>query len=542
MTRTERNLWISAWAVGLVALALSRFALDHVLAAGFHNESLSYINNVIQRDRMKDPSARDLAYYMALASALHWRFTGVSVAIGAIATYLFTAQRGAIIRYFQSDNHPVNLAVFRIVAFWQAWMFPSAYVRLYGDFPKDSLVPPPGWGSILPLLPYSADFNNTLLVIFKCASFLAMIGLATRTSMVVATVAGLYVMGIPEFFGKIDNYHHIWLFMLLLSVSPAGDALSVDRLLFRRREPALQRSIEYGRPLVWAAITIGIIYFFPGVWKFLVSGTDWALSDNVRNKFYNKWFETGFEPILRIDQFPVLYKAGGVFTIVFEMLFVLALPFFPARVVAIASAIGFHLATKLFMGIDFSHLLVMFVVFIDWHWLWRAGSSAIGVRQTAETVRPTPRSARWLASQWLSAAMVVSMIACGCCLVTSWPVSCYPTFASIEVPYAESAVARFRVREREDYRVVNLARHPVIAKHLGGYGKAKAYTEQMLLSDDAPRRNAMAKQIVTLLQTAGDLQQEDGQGVEFGVGQFSTLPEDRDREPLALRKVFDYRG
>ena len=81
---------------------------------------------------------------------------------------------------------------------------------------------------------------------------------------------------------------------------------------------------------------MGVIYFFPGFWKFFESGFDWAFSDNLPNTMHQKWAELGdWRPLLRIDHYPLVYQIMGVGTLVFEMGFVFLILFRRTRVAGI---------------------------------------------------------------------------------------------------------------------------------------------------------------------------------------------------------------
>ena len=103
-----------------------------------------------------------------------------------------------------------------------------------------------------------------------------------------AVTTGFFVMGIPQFFGKIDHYHLLWYSLLIVSVSNSGNSLSVDNWMKKISQINHDKAIQFGLPLKIIMLLIGITYLFPGVWKITFSGLEWAFSNNLKYKLYSK--------------------------------------------------------------------------------------------------------------------------------------------------------------------------------------------------------------------------------------------------------------
>ena len=123
---------------------------------------------------------------------------------------------------------PINLAVFRIFLFAQLLVFGPKLAIELSHLPEAALVPPPGWGWLLSFLPPKPYLVEGLFRLFQLCCIAGLLGIFTRTAAVGASIIGLYVLGVPQFFGKIDHYHFMWWFTVLLAASPSGHALSVD--------------------------------------------------------------------------------------------------------------------------------------------------------------------------------------------------------------------------------------------------------------------------------------------------------------------------
>jgi hypothetical protein len=104
------------------------------------------------------------------------------------------------------------------------------------------------------------------------------------------TLFGFYVLALSQLDGAVLHDMHLLWFAAVLAVSPCVGALTLTE---RGWGPPHARSAAYSLPLAVVRALFAAIYFFPGVWKLRESGLTWALSDNLRNKMYAKWFEWG---------------------------------------------------------------------------------------------------------------------------------------------------------------------------------------------------------------------------------------------------------
>jgi hypothetical protein len=255
--------------------------------------------------------------------------------------------------------------------------------------------------------------------------------------------------------------------MLILSVSRCADVLSIDAIGKALREadqgrvPKNEVSVEYALPLRFIWLLMGVIYFFPGFWKFSMSQWQWAWSDNLKYHMYAEWFERGgWHPFFRLDQHPLLYKMCGLGVMLFEISFIFLI-FFPAfRYMGAALGVVFHSMIRLFMNIDFFHLQFCYLSFINWAGLFAKigkmllkepfyvsyeGRSVAYRRMMAvfvkfdifhfitisgqtQSSRKFPQGQKLLKFIGISLLLVNSIF--GFKKITSgWPFTCYPTFA-----------------------------------------------------------------------------------------------------------------
>jgi len=282
--------------------------------------------------------------------------------------------------FFTATTAPINLAIFRIVFFVIVlFSFSVNNVAWFGGLPAELRFPPTGLQSIIAKIPINESFARTISVALVVICLACIFGLFTRGAIIICLALSLYVLGVPQIFGKINHYHHLIWFMAVLAASPCSDVLSLDAVWksWKRADGGNtappEASQAYALPLRFIWLLMGVIYFSAGFWKVWTAGVGWAWSDNPRNMMYNKWMElSGWLPVFRIDQYPLLYKLSATATIVFELSFIFLIFFAGVRYLAPVGGLLFHNMTNLFMRISFWNLQVCYVAFVDWARLFRS--------------------------------------------------------------------------------------------------------------------------------------------------------------------------
>ncbi len=362
-------VWVAYWAWG-----------EDVVEAAFHGKSFDLANRLLTARRNQDP-ARNLAFYTQKTQAIVARstvaiFAGWLLAVGG--SYVRVV-RSAPLRLFHEPVSPVDLAVFRIALFgYMLWRFDAAYLFSFAKLPADLQSPPIGSAWMYDLLPISTATLPGLIVAFQVACWCSMLGLFCRWSTVAATLLGVYVLGVPQCYGKVDHFHHLLWFSAILATSRPADVLALDAIRYSWRRADHGRieppnaAVAYAIPLRFVWLLIGIVYFFPGLWKLLDSGMAWWASDNVKLLLYRKWSELGgWLPLFRLDAYPLLYRAGGLAVILFELGFVFLIFFPRLRPLIVAGGVGFHLANEFLLRISFRSLLICYTAFVPWSRLFR---------------------------------------------------------------------------------------------------------------------------------------------------------------------------
>src|SRR5215468_2733325 len=343
-------------AVVLAGWVVFTLCAARLVTSMYRGESWSVLNHLI-RDRAHTP----LEYYFESARVQFSRLVVLAVCMQAIvvATLLWRQTRQTVTDFFTARSSPINLAILRFVFFAVLFQFVDVeHLVWFSQCPPELRFPPVGLGWLLPYVPVNPTAVAFTAVMLRACCLSALVGLFSRTSAGLAALLSVYVLGIPQLYGKVNHYHYLVAFAAILAASPCGDALSVDavRNAWRRANEGQTAppgpSMSYALPLRFVWLLMGLLYFFPGLWKLWSSGFDWIFSDNLRLQMYSKWLEYGdWTPFFQLDQHPVLSQMAALFTIGFEISFVFLI-FFPSlRLLAPLGCLVFHTLTYLHVHI-----------------------------------------------------------------------------------------------------------------------------------------------------------------------------------------------
>lgn len=324
------------------------------------------------------------------------------------------------------EGAALDLAVLRItVACVLSLSTSIASAPEWATLPEATRTVPLGVGWLVPLLPIDAGTATWVRIAFHVACVLGGLGLFTRASWIAIALSCSYLLLVPQLGGAVFHDHHLLWLAVIVAASPAGDALSVDAWLARRRGSSLpRRGRAHGLAVRLSWLVIGLVFFFPGVHKLAESGLAWALSDNLRNQMWWKWAQDPtLLPALRIDRHPGLCRTLAALTILFELSF-LPLVLHPrTRALAVVSALAFHAGTHVFMGIDFSVLWATYPMFVPWQAL-------LDRLRDAPAAAPVPVPARSSTPQLATALPLFAgiVVAGATGSMQAYPFACYPTF------------------------------------------------------------------------------------------------------------------
>lgn len=303
---------------------------------------------------------------------------------------------------------------------WSAW----SWARV----PKEAWVLPvglSGWAAELPVGPASVGLGLCLLTV---GCLFGALGIHSRVSLSVATVAAWYVLSVPQRSGSVTHGHHLVWFLGILAASRSGDVMSWGARKARGRAPS--RDLAYGVPIWMMRFLVAVIFFFPGWWKLQTQGLGWIESDNLRNLLHAKWFQSGELPAWRIDRSPGLLSLLSAAALIFELGFVGCLWSRPLRSFGVGVALGFHAFTQVFLSIRFSALWLTYPMFFD---AARFRFHLTGVR--FRRVRPGGGALRWVPAAIVGGLLLVGNVGFGVLGITeAWPFACYPKFSAPTPP------------------------------------------------------------------------------------------------------------
>ncbi len=449
----HRSLKIFFLTIALLLIAASVAGLfwwetngPELIASAYNGTSVEMVNTYVGIHKRIAPEERDLEYFLEHGLPVLPRLFG---GIIVLMLFLLAAERYGknIIRsFFTEAAHPVHLAVFRIVLFSAIFFYADLPLLLrFAAFPSELMIAPPGMKWFPAVFPFDQESVRIVSIIFFTACVTGIAGLYSRTSAVIVTVLGVYVLGIPQFFGKIDHYHHLLWFSAVLAASRCGDAWSIDAIIAKNNQGTTtpQPSVEYQLPLRIIMVLMGVIYFFAGFWKFVIGGVEWGTGEPMKELLYAQWFRLDWMPAIRIDHYPVLCSMAGIGVMAFEIAF-LVMIFFPRlRAAAAIGGIVFHLSVYFFAHINFWTLMLCYVVFVDVDGLKNKipfFRPAIVPHRTTDNNSFFFRRNKPLVIVGLTLFSFNTL--CGFLLIDSWPFAVYPTFASVGEKYLPSLTIR----------------------------------------------------------------------------------------------------
>ncbi len=298
------------------------------------------------------------------------RCTIVAIAalIVCVAAARFRNTVSLLRRLFWARDSATNLALLRIATFSALWWLLCSEPIVRAMAYREVWTVPQSIGWLFTLVPPEESLVRAGVEICKLLCLFGILGVFTRTNAALCALAGIYLIGIAASL-KVDHCHHVIWFLLILSVARSSDRLSLAAAI-GQRSPHPERSLQYGVPLRMAWLLIGIIYFFPGLFKLWTTGIDWIWTDNMSNVIMSRTFPFR-TAAFQTSPPPVVWQIGALLAVLFETTFVVLLFLGDkARTALAATALLFHRATGIVMNINFYHLQFVLPVLVNWHRLF----------------------------------------------------------------------------------------------------------------------------------------------------------------------------
>jgi len=371
------------WGVLLVLwLAFAMLVVPALIERAYRGESLPALNAIIQGQ-----SDNSIEYYMR-----RWnRITLVGLA-GLVMLAISTSQ--TFFRRFVGEATPQTLGAIRLVTcatllIATAWEDLGSVALLPAEMRSGG-----GLIGLLFALPIgferfvaNATALRALQIVTELFLFLGMIGWLTRIVIPVAALAHFVALGILIDYSFFWHQNLVPLYLLIvLSFTPCGDGLSIDRLwkIYRDRAVPQHASAVYGwsRYLCWVVIVLP--YVQSGLSKVRLAGWSWWDATNMRSMLYTDSLsprEYDWHLSLSLVSAPdAVFTALGIITVLLEVSYVLVLFSRTARRILPPMTVAAHLGILLLQRILFLDLILLQFVVMDFSGIRRAISRRVAAR------------------------------------------------------------------------------------------------------------------------------------------------------------------
>ena len=216
--KREPLRWLFAFAGGVALFSLAYFfVVEPLLVAAYQQRGPSWLNQLFA-----SRSNRPLTDLVNVCRIYYSRSLMIfCFALSAVAAW---RHRDAVRRgwnaFINEPGSAINLAVFRIAVFATLFFLANPKtVELFSSFPIElQKLPSPG-GNVLRLFPWNPEAALFATYLLKTVCVLGIVGVGSRLCAFSATCLAFYVLGFQQSFGKVDHFHHLIWFTLLLAVS-----------------------------------------------------------------------------------------------------------------------------------------------------------------------------------------------------------------------------------------------------------------------------------------------------------------------------------
>jgi len=296
---------------------------------------------------------------------------------------------------------PLGLGVCRVLFFGYLalWIAPDAQVAGWAAV-GDAFWMPTHLVRVTGLGVASPAVLGLLDLAWSAALLLGCVGLATRAATAASFLLGVYVLGLPQSFGKIDHWSgFLVLVMAVLACARCGDACSLDRLRAiraarraGRSAPSVARSGEYRWPVQLVRATMVLVFFAAGFAKLRFSGAAWLDPHNMALILVQPHYALDRElPSLglAVAATPWLASPLAAAALAAELASPLALAGGPLAAIVIGALLAMQLGIALLLGVHASvPFLAAYAFWLPWDAIARR------VRGRGERVLRPPRRRR----------------------------------------------------------------------------------------------------------------------------------------------------
>lgn len=272
------------------------------------------------------------------------------------------AWRERWMRFWFEPASPTNLGVCRMLFFTATlWQYGPVDFSVWAAVSDAFWLPVPLFRD-LHLAVAPAGVLQALQIVWKASLVLAAIGYRTRWSTAAAFVFGLYLLGLPQNFGKTHHMDTVVVITLgVLALARCGDGVSVDARQ-RQAEGPTPASGEYTWPIRFVWVLLALVFFGAGFSKVRHNGLTWILSDNMARIMAEqgtRWSEA-------LARFTWICQLLAASAVVLEISAPLALVSRWARRLLVPGLFLMQVGIQVIMALKFKPFLVCYLFWVPW--------------------------------------------------------------------------------------------------------------------------------------------------------------------------------
>ncbi len=454
----QRPKWLLWTSIIIIGLAFTIIVLwqqkgNELVQQIYQGEFHPALDALVQQHKRLDPVRHTLPFYMHLAESILLRFAWMISVLILLLWILWPHFEKRLVAFRQEQFSPEQLAVFRIIAFGTLLYYPD-YPTIFkmSALPEGLLVAPPGWSGLLNAVPPNLILAKVTAGIYLIASFLALIGYKTRIMGILAVASGIYFLGIPQFYGKINHYHHLLWFAAIAAAAPVEDRWSITS--WRNKNQFVRHPSAYANPFHYLIAMLAIIYFFAAWWKLGGSGINWIWGNGAWLHIQEQAQRMGTNIPSLIAENELIQKILGLGTLIFELSWGYFAINQRIRWHWLVLSLIFHLSIFWLMHINFWTLPIFYLVFLPWEKLkvFSSNKPALAVNSTSRLLQPIGLGLIWVNSLF------------GLMHIDSWPFAVYPSFGN--PPSTKYRVIYLVYSSESQHDTVRLDYHPKLLQWL----------------------------------------------------------------------------
>jgi hypothetical protein len=408
------NFVVSVFLVAIFLLALWQVWGQMIIINLLNGDGPEYMTNLLYYSKSLDPGIRSISYYSIMIESILVRFGFMVLFSSAVLWFTWPSLNARLSDFMNESASAHTLAIFRIICFGTLLYYPDYDVIVsMSELPSDLLIPPPGWHWLLKNFMPNAKIMDLLIPVYQVTVVAALLGYRTRMAAFFAVVLGVWLLGIPQFYGKINHYHHLFWFATIAIFAPVSDVWSLDSRRHRNHINPKKHRFYLGVIL----LSIFTIYFFAGWWKLIGGGFSWIWGEAARWQIEAQLLRLGKNSTGCYNDNPWLFKLIGLLTVLFELSWGWFMLARKTRPFILVLGVIFHLSIYIFMDINFWQLTIFYCIFLPYHeWF---------------NLKQEKQLSNWIVPKFHWSKLYLALImAFGFFHIDSWPMAVYPSFCN----------------------------------------------------------------------------------------------------------------